>query len=102
MGTIFDNKLKTIGDMIKDDYCLGFQIEDEFLWEDVMACMDYTAPVFFGHFSCPICGRPSEQLRWIRFVSPEKTWHDFAGIGGLLSICTNCHIQVEYIGLIRN
>lgn len=82
-----------------------------FPWEDVDACGHNN--LFFKafgqvlkndnkHKSCPQCGKPSEQLRWIWFSSPSWTWDNFMGQAGYMSICDKCHRQVDFICVMRN
>lgn len=75
---------------------------EEYPWKDVEACMDKTLPALSDHLPCPICGKPSEELKWIRFMTPKWTWKNFMGVGGPMSICTDCHRQVEFTIQIRN
>ena len=73
-----------------------------FPWDDVNACMDKKEPARANHLSCPVCGKPSEELVWIDFCSPAWTWAQLCGRRGPLSICPDCHCQVEFICEIMN
>ena len=66
-------------------------------WKDVEACMDDVRTPLANHLSCPICGKKSEELHWIHFSSPDWTWEKMCGSAGLMSICKDCHCQVEFI-----
>ena len=55
-----------------------------------------------NRLSCPICGKKSENLLWIDYISPGWTWEQLAGNAGALSICKDCHCQVEYICVMMN
>lgn len=69
-------------------------------WEDVNACIEAGSIVGVpekGHLSCPVCGRSSDELKWIYFESPSWTWKQLMGIAGYMSICEKCHWQVEFI-----
>lgn len=68
-----------------------------FPWDDVKACMDNKIPARTNRLSCPICGKPSEELLWIDFCSPSRTWAQLCGREGPLSICPDCQCQVEFI-----
>ena len=67
-----------------------------FPWEDVEACMHNDIKPLVNEKPCPICGKPSEELKWINFISPDWTWREKCGVDGKLSICTECHIQVQF------
>ena len=73
-----------------------------FPWEDVKKCMDDKIEAVPNHLPCPICGKPSEELDWIGFSSPKWTWDNLMGRMGPLSICPDCHCQVEFICMIMN
>ena len=82
----------------------SFQIilSEIFPWENVKACMDKKIPARANHLSCPFCGRTSEKLEWIEFNSPTWTWRQLCGRRGPLSICPDCHCQVEFICEVMN
>ena len=78
--------------------------------EDVEACLDdeitadncspfFTLP---KHLPCPVCGKPSEQLKVIKFRSPQWTWDNWYGRMGPLSICPDCGCLVEFKCLLMN
>ena len=73
-----------------------------FPWEDVKACMDKKIPARANHLSCPFCGKTSENLEWIKFKSPTWTWQQLCGRRGPLSMCPDCHCQVEFICEVMN
>ena len=73
-----------------------------FPWEDVKACMDKKIPARAEHLPCPFCGKTSENLEWIEFNSPTWTWQKLCGRRGPLSICPDCHCQVEFICEVMN
>ncbi len=87
-----------------------------FSWEEVEDCInrkiyvdDDHPRLFMGIYSgkilypipnqvpCPICGKPSEDLYWIYYSSPKCIWNRLCGRAGPLSICTDCHLQVQFI-----
>ena len=82
--------------------------------EDVEACMDDCRSDFVSllskryfedkanHRPCPLCGKPSEELKWICFSSPNRTWQNFCGRGGPMSICPDCGCLVEFVLLLMN
>ena len=70
---------------------------DIFPWNDVEACMDKLIDVRSNCIPCPICGKPSEDLLWIHFRSPLWTWKRLCGCEGALSICPDCHWQIEFL-----
>ncbi|MFN3529146.1 MAG: hypothetical protein ACK417_04405 [Bacteroidia bacterium] len=67
--------------------------------EDVLACLDVNLdPLpFRNKVACPLCARPSHQLRWIRYSSPADAWSRGGGVLGSLSLCDKCGIQVQFI-----
>lgn len=70
--------------------------------KDVEACMDKVIPPLPNHLPCPLCGKPSEQLTWINFKSPQWTWKELMGRSGPLSICPDCHCLVEFKCFLMN
>ena len=82
--------------------------------KDVEACMDDCGSEFIkllserriedktNHRTCPLCGKPSEELKWIYFDSPEWTWQNLCGRAGPMSICPDCGCIVEFICVIMN
>lgn len=65
--------------------------------EDVTICLERKIHPYHHRLSCPICGKPSEELLWIDFCSPASTWEKLCGRSGPLSICPECGWQVEFI-----
>ncbi len=70
--------------------------------EDVEACLDTEEIAKPNHQSCPLCGKPSEELKWIYFRSPTWTWQELCGRAGPMSICPDCGCLVEFICAIMN
>jgi len=82
--------------------------------EDVEACLNGTTPSIVKHLSvhyikdnanrrpCPLCGKPSEKLKWIYFDSPKWTWENLCGRCGPMSICPDCGCLVEFICILMN
>lgn len=64
--------------------------------EDVEACMDNEISALPNHRPCPLCGKPSEQLKCIHFCSPKWTWDKLMGRSGAISICPDCRCLVEF------
>ena len=82
------------------------QITDAYFpLEHVKACLDCEKTPWPGfemkdmtnHRPCPLCGKPSEELKWIWFESPEWTWQKLCGRAGDMSICPDCRCIVEFI-----
>ena len=48
---------------------------------------------------CPECG---ERIVLIHYSSPEDSWRNLAGREGILSVCPNCMIQIEFFLLKMN
>ena len=67
-----------------------------FPWADVDRCMENVIEPEANGKSCPVCGKPSEQLHWIDFRSPQWTWENLCGRRGFMSICKECRCQVEF------
>ncbi len=88
--------------------------EAYFPLEDVEACMNDCESTFIKHLSdrhledkanhrpCPLCGKPSEELKWICYNSPTWTWENLMGRGGPMSICPDCGCLVEFICVVMN
>ena len=87
--------------------------EAYFPLKDVEACLNDTTPSFkdlsasyikdkANRRACPLCGKPSEELRWIYFDSPKWTWEMLCGRCGPMSICPDCGCLVEFICEIMN
>jgi len=68
--------------------------------KDVEACMNSEKTAKMTPFSnlraCPLCGKPSEELKWIWFKSPQWTWQKLCGRAGPMSICPDCGCIVEF------
>ncbi len=64
--------------------------------QNVEACLDNVMGVIPDSLPCPVCGKPSDQLRWIEFSSPQWTWENLCGRMGPLSICPDCGCLVEF------
>jgi len=46
---------------------------------------------------CPKCQTDPARLTWFYFQSPPWTWGEaLCGRAGWLSVCDNCHFQVEF------
>lgn len=73
-----------------------------FPWEHVNICMEDTIEEIPNRLPCLVCGRPSEELKWIHFSTPQWTWENLLGREGAMSICTDCHCQVEFICVFMN
>lgn len=72
--------------------------EDDTLlpWEDVNACMHWwnLLNLFWGKGEpCPFCGKPTKII-W--FSSPRDTWDNLCGTAGYLTLCKDCHRQLDY------
>lgn len=104
LTTIFlENRLKTLEPDVVDPGCKGTKEKPELLpWEWVKPCMDDELSPIPNRLNCPICGKKSEELLWIDFSSPKWTWEELSGEAGALSICTDCHCQVEFICVYMN
>lgn len=70
--------------------------------EDVSLCLDNKIESYKKHLSCPFCGKPSEELYWLRFCIPAQTWENLSGRSGALSICMDCGWQIEFICEVMN
>lgn len=102
-NTIKDIDIKQEDTLQKENLLVAASNEDRlFPWKDVEACMDNRISPLAGHKSCPKCGKASEDLTWIRFRSPDWTWHYLMGREGSLCICPDCHTQVDFICEVMN
>lgn len=73
-----------------------------FPWKDVEECMGDVIQGVPNRLSCPVCGKPSEELRWIAFSTSHESWVNLSGRMGAMSICTDCHCQVEFLCMLMN
>ncbi len=64
--------------------------------KDVEACMNAKIIAEPNHRPCPLCKKPSEELQWIYFKSPDWTWKRLCGRAGPMSICPDCGCIVEF------
>jgi|SRR5277367_4164987 len=46
--------------------------------------------------SCPQCGAVADTLAWFYFSSPDLTWETLCGVGGWMTVCDRCHVQVNF------
>ena len=80
--------------------------EAYFPLKDVEACMNSEKSEGMiaepNHRPCPLCGKPSEELKWIYFDSPGWTWQQLCGRSGPMSICPDCGCLVEFVCHIMN
>lgn len=105
-------KLLPFEDLIKSLKEKGIEYDEQeirnayFPLEDVEACMNSEESARVkpepNHHSCPLCGKPSEELKWICFNSPQWTWENLMGSGGPMSICPDCGCIVEFECVIMN
>jgi HEAT repeat protein len=47
---------------------------------------------------CPVCSKPADQLAWFFFSTPPETWRALMGRAGWMTVCDDCHIQVDFFG----
>lgn len=99
---IFEFAYRVVNVRLPKPFCELISQDDIFPWEEVEACLKDRIPVKSDHKACPFCGKPSEELDWISFCSSPLSWEMWAGTAGMLSICSDCHHQVEYIELLMN
>ena len=105
-------KLLPIEDLIKAlnekgiEYDEGDISDAYFPLEEVEACLDTEQSAKMtavpNHRFCPLCGKPSEKLKWIYFDSPKWTWENLCGRCGPMSICPDCGCLVEFICILMN
>lgn len=46
--------------------------------------------------SCPVCGKPANELAWFYFSTPPGTWEKTIGSAGWMTVCDDCHLQVDF------
>lgn len=51
---------------------------------------------------CPDCDCDSEDLEWFYFRSPEVTWEMLCGREGWMTLCVDCHRQVDFFLVAMN
>ena len=111
-GKLKEKGLLPLEDLIKalDEKGIEYdkrEISDAYFpLKDVEACLDSELSKKMGiipnRLPCPLCGKPSEELKWICFESPKWTWEKCLGTAGPLSICPDCRCIVEYIMCLIN
>ena len=95
--------IKTLKPNVANPGCSGTKQNPEIIpWEDVERCKDIVIDPIYNRLRCPICGKSSEELHWIGYTSPQEDWENLAGWMGALSICNDCHFQVEFICVMMN
>jgi HEAT repeat protein len=52
--------------------------------------------------NCPICGKAANDLSWFFFYTSPETWQASGGTAGWMTVCDDCHIQVDYFGGINS
>lgn len=103
LDLFLENRIKSLPpDMVEPDDRGTKEKPSIFPWEHVDICLEETIEVIPNRLPCPICGKPSNELRWIHFDSPQYTWENLYGREGAMSICTDCHCQVEFICVMMN
>ena len=87
--------------LITDAY---FPLEDvkECLDNDKTPCPGFKMKDLTNHLPCPLCGKPSEELKWFWFESPRWTWANLMGRAGHMSLCPDCRCLVEFICVLYN
>lgn len=83
------------------DYCFTIGSEP-FAWEEIEPCLNDVdtarhpqSAIVRGRMFCMSCGKPSQELKWIRFHSnPDR--HNGFSYFGRMSVCTDCRQQVEF------
>jgi len=45
---------------------------------------------------CPCCETDPDKLSWVYFRSPGWTWEMLCGRAGILTICNECRVQVDF------
>ena len=51
---------------------------------------------------CPKCSKAPENLTWVFFISPDDTWLRLEGRAGWLTVCRDCHEQVDFVCMVMN
>ncbi len=52
--------------------------------------------------ACPKCGKAAKDLDWFYSESPAWTWQNLCGRAGWMSVCDDCHLQVDFFLEILN
>ena len=50
----------------------------------------------------PKCSKAPDNLTWVFFISPDDTWLRLEGRAGWLTVCRDCHEQVDFICMVMN
>ena len=84
------------------DYCFPPGCEP-FDWKEIEPCLNDIdtarhpqSAIVRGRMFCMNCGKLSHELKWIHFHSTPKLHNGFSYIGRM-SVCPDCHQQVEFI-----
>lgn len=81
--------------IVWDDYCFNAG-SSPFDWEEIEPCLnDIDTRLNRGLMFCMNCGKLSHELKWIRFHS-NPDLHGGYSYFGRMSICPDCHQQVEF------
>lgn len=103
LDILLPQRLESLKPNETDPGCKGSKANPTIIpWSDVERCKDTVIAPIYNRLSCPICGKPSDKLHWIGYTSPQQAWENLAGWMGALSICTDCHCQVEFICVMMN
>ncbi len=51
---------------------------------------------------CPSCATPPANLEWFYYSSPASTWAKMCGRAGWLTVCDECHLQVDFFVELMN
>ena len=82
--------------------------EDQYPWDDVDSARKNTRlqrghPIAEGHAAylaaakpCPQCQASAGRLSWFYFESPAETWEHLCGRAGWMTVCDQCHRQVDF------
>lgn len=103
LDAFLQERIKTLKPNVADPGCSGTKQNPEIIpWEDVERCKDIVIDPIYNRLRCPICGKSSDELHWIGYTSSHEAWNNLAGWMRALSICTDCHCQVEFICVMMN
>lgn len=84
------------------------EFEDGYPWEDVDEAradrrLQRKHPIAEGQDryravakACPKCNTAADRLSWFYFRSPALTWEPLCGRAGWMTVCDQCHVQVDF------
>jgi len=74
----------------------GDILNSYFPWADIILGSTNNDDKLENGLPCHKCGKKYDELLQVNFRSPDWTWEHLCGRAGILTICTDCLIQVDF------